>query len=70
MTKTKKTRAKQKTYTLIGFYPDTKQRWASFCEAKNPNEAERMMAEEYPCAVICGVIEGNHKCVDTNPYIE
>jgi hypothetical protein len=52
-------------FTVIGFWPDTDQRFATHVEAKNVTEAEAKCVERYTGVAICGVISGQHECVDT-----
>ena len=54
-----------KTYTVVGLWPDTDQR---FCEptddANTPDEAQAEIAEKQPGLCIVAVFEGNLTPVD------
>jgi hypothetical protein len=52
------------SYTTIGYWNDTMQRFADIVEAANPDEAERICLDQHHGLSICGVIEGQHHCVD------
>lgn len=54
------------TYTLIGFWPDTEQRFATHIDAVNPAMAEDECSRLYPGVQICGVLRGQHECVDSD----
>lgn len=64
-----------KKFTVIGYFKDNAQRFCGHAEAENADQAEknvvkeRMEAEGLDIAV-CGVIEGEHKCLDTAEYVE
>lgn len=53
---------KMKLFTVIGYYPDNDQRYGDCFEAESADKAERMAPSNVK---VCGVIEGDHKCVDT-----
>lgn len=52
-------------FTVIGFWSDTDQRFATHVMAANATEAETKCAEHHAGVAICGVIHGRHQCVDT-----
>jgi hypothetical protein len=56
-------------FTVIGFWPDTDQRFATHVKAKNVAEAEAKCAERYASVAICGVLSGQHVCVDTKSQL-
>jgi hypothetical protein len=57
-------------YTVIGYYEDTGQRFATSVEAPDPDAAELAAAKEADSELsVCGVIEGDHPCVDTNSEV-
>lgn len=56
-------------FTVIGFYPDTLQRFCSHIRAKNVDAAEREIRVQYPNVAICGVINGESNCVDRERYV-
>jgi hypothetical protein len=60
---------RRQDFTVIGFWPDTMQRFASSFCAKNSNEAEEMCFRQYEGVAICGVLQGSHDCVDTHTYV-
>ncbi|MDA8137018.1 MAG: hypothetical protein M0036_00070 [Desulfobacteraceae bacterium] len=54
-------------WTVIGYYPDNKQRFADVVRATTADEAEQIVlttSHESPVA-ICGVVSGNHQLQDT-----
>lgn len=56
-----------KKYTIIGFYSDNLQPWASSVEAKDWESALELARPLVPEGLrvrVCGVIEGDHRCVD------
>ncbi len=56
-------------FTVIGFYPDTMQRFCGHAHATNADAAEREILVEYPDIAICGVIAGKFDCVDSERYV-
>lgn len=57
------------TYTVIGIYKSTKQRYCTSVEAMNPTEAQEIARCEIGAEMlIAGVIEGRHSCVDSETY--
>jgi hypothetical protein len=54
-------------FTVIGYYPDNNQPWATSAEGETWREAveacTKDVAEGWSVRV-CGVIEGDHLCVD------
>ena len=56
-------------FTVIGFWPDTDQRFATYVKAKNATEAEAKCAEHHVSVTICGIIRGRHECVDTKSQL-
>ena len=59
----------QYQFTVIGFYADTKQRFADSFKASSPEEAEEMCLRQYDGVSVCGVIKGNHNCADSHAYV-
>jgi hypothetical protein len=54
-----------KHYTVLGVYPDTRQRFGTSTFASSPQEAEKVARHEADGELwIAGVIEGEHCCVD------
>lgn len=56
-------------FTVIGFWPDTAQRFATHVRAPNAIEAEIKCAEHHAGVTICGVIRGRHQCVDKESHL-
>lgn len=56
-------------YTVIGFYPDTNQRWASSYEATSAGSAERKARDEYPDVAIVATLLGDHQIIDCKTYV-
>lgn len=56
-------------FTVIGFYPETLQRFCDHIRARNVDAAEREIRELYPTVAICGVIAGASNCVDRERYV-
>jgi hypothetical protein len=57
------------TYTIIGVWPETQERYAEHVRAASPRQAEdlaQMTAREKGGVLwVCGVFEGAHQSVDT-----
>jgi hypothetical protein len=63
---------KTKTYTVFGFHSDNDQRFATSVSAADPEQAEVIAYKDTDSPetlCICGVIEGDHKCVDTDGQV-
>jgi site-specific DNA-cytosine methylase len=56
-------------YTVIGYWPDSMQRFADYIEAVNPQEAETAVLNKHNGVAICAVIEGRRQCVDNYEYV-
>jgi hypothetical protein len=56
-------------YTIIGYWPDTMQRFAEFERASNPVEAEKRVFEKHNGVSICAVMSGRHQCADSYGYV-
>jgi hypothetical protein len=56
-------------YTVIGYYPDTLQRFGETYKASCPETAEKSCLLKHPDVAICGVVEGRLNCVDTSAYV-
>jgi hypothetical protein len=52
------------SYTIIGFWPDSLQRFATIVQASSPDAAEERCIKEHSGVVVCGVLIGAHTCVD------
>lgn len=57
-------------FTIIGFYSDSKQRFADSYMASCADMAEAMAEKEHDTLVVCGVIAGRHNCVDENSTVD
>ena len=53
-------------FTVIGFWSDTDQRFATHVTATSAIEAETKCADRNAGVTICAVIRGRHQCLDTN----
>jgi hypothetical protein len=58
-----------KSFTVIGFWPDTEQRFADIFRASSASMAEQLCLRSHPGIAVCGVIAGSHACLDTSPYL-
>ena len=56
-------------YTVIGYYSDTLQRFGEVYKASSPENAEKSCLRKHPEVAICGVVKGQHICVDTSAYV-
>ena len=54
-------------YTVIGFYPETRQRYAAPFYTESADEAEEKATEMG--VSVCGVIEGSHPTKESNTYV-
>lgn len=57
----------KRCYTVIGFYPETGQKYAGHHIVSTPSSAEGQA--EVNGVIVCGVIEGEHKTLDSSVYI-
>jgi len=57
-------------YTIIGYYTDTMQRFATTTTAMNPKEAEYGILNKYSNIAVCGIIAGQHYCVDAYEFVQ
>jgi hypothetical protein len=60
---------KQRVFTVVRFFSDTKQRFADTVVANDPNEAEDKAVAKQPSLVVCGVFGGAYSPVDTRPHV-
>ena len=54
-------------FTVIGYYPDNNQPWAAMAEGETWREAVKACTKDVAdgwSVRVCGVIEGDHLCVD------
>ena len=54
-------------YTVIGFYPETGQRYAAPFHTETADEAEAKASEMG--VSVCGVIEGSHPTKESNTHV-
>lgn len=59
----------QGPYTIVGFWPDTNQRFSDVVSAPNAEMAEEVCLKNHPGVAICGTILGSHRCVDLSIQI-
>ena len=52
-------------FTVIGFWPDTNQRFATYVKAASATEAEAKCADHHEGVAICGIVRGRHQCAET-----
>jgi len=57
------------TYTTIGFYPDSGQKFSTYINTGNADEALLIAEDQNPCLIVCGVVEGIQACLDREPYV-
>ena len=51
-------------YTVIGYWPDSMQRFATIVYADTSDEAEIRCTSQHPGVAVCGVLLGRQVCVD------
>jgi hypothetical protein len=56
-------------FTIIGYWPDTQQRFADHIIAKTAARAEARCLKQNPGLAVCGVIKGRHMCADRKTKI-
>jgi len=56
-------------FTVIGFWPDTGQRFATHIKAMSALEAETRCVNVHAGVAICGVLRGRLECVDTSSQL-
>ena len=56
-------------FTLIGYWADTQQRFATHLNASGPAEAEEICLQRHRGVAICGVVRGRHTCSDTETRV-
>jgi hypothetical protein len=60
---------KTQPFTVIGFWPDTNNRFAETFEAKTAAAAERICAMTNPGLAICGTIKGAARAADRKSQV-
>ncbi|NLF98964.1 MAG: hypothetical protein GX565_02315 [Lentisphaerae bacterium] len=66
---TTSTKCGRQGFTVVGFYPDSEQRFCEFIEASSTVAAEREIQKSYPGLAVCGVFRGKHTPVDRKDYV-
>ena len=52
-------------FTIIGYWSDNDQRFATHVRAKDASTAEIKCLDQHEGVVVCGVIRGRHMCLDS-----
>jgi len=58
-----------KLFTVIGYYPETMQRFCERYNAYSAMHAEELCVEGHPEVAICGTLPGWHDCVDEETLV-
>ena len=58
-----------KTFTVIGYWEDSLQRFTTYVTAGRPDEAEEICMREYPGVTVCAVLRGRQQCLDTTSHV-
>lgn len=58
-----------RTYTVVGYWPDTDQRFTAWLSAATAAEAESQCIDENPGISVCAVFAGEHAAVDTDSCV-
>lgn len=56
-------------FTVIGFWPETMQRFADVFAAADACDAEEKCLREHRGLSVCGVVAGDHECVDPFEFV-
>jgi hypothetical protein len=56
-------------YTVIGFWPDTMQRFATTISATSADDAEMRCSQKQHGVMVCGVIKGKHECLESTQAV-
>ena len=59
-----------KNFTVIGYWPDSHQRFCDFVRAPDADSAEVTCVNDHPGLAVCGVIAGLHHTCETGEYVE
>jgi hypothetical protein len=59
-----------KIFTVIGFYRDSRQRYADTYEAETADAAEAQAVGQLPTLVVCGVIAGSHNTTESETMVK
>lgn len=57
------------TFTVVGYWPDSDQRFCTWLTAATASAAERQCLDEHPGISVCAVFDGKHAAVDTDPCV-
>jgi len=68
-TQTASIRSSKTGFTVVGFYPDSEQRFCDFFVASSAIAAEQKCQRTYPGLAVCGVFKGHHIAVDCEDYV-
>lgn len=63
------TKPPTKPFTIIGYWPDTEQRFCDVVHATTATKAEDLCLQVHPGVAVCGVIAGSHTCLDSSPHL-
>ena len=58
-----------KTFTVIGYWPDSQQRFCEFVAAADADSAETACLNRHPSLAVCGVIAGQHHTSETGRHV-
>ena len=56
-------------YTVVGFYPETEQRFCEMLYAMSPVAAEQKCLKKYPGVAVCATFDGRATPVDKEIYV-
>ena len=57
-------------YTVIGFWPDSLQRFATTISASSADDAELRCLTKHRGVLVCGVIKGKHEVLDSAQIVD
>ena len=58
-----------KTFTVIGYWPDSEQRFCEFVTAPDATSAETACLNKHPSLAVCGVVAGQHGTCETEQRV-
>lgn len=62
-------RSRLLSFTVIGYWPDTMQRFADAVRAASAADAEDRCLQKHNGVAVCGVLEGLHQPADRHEYV-
>lgn len=62
-------RALMMFFTVLGYWPDSLQRFSAHVSALSPDEAEEVCTIQYPGIAVCAVLAGHQSCLDTRSLV-